>query len=74
MKRVLIKVFKVDGYNKVEIFQDKTKVRTSGNFSLPSVLKEFKTPEESKAYIEGISWAATYFGADVSNYIKDIEF
>lgn len=73
MARVLTTLLKTKGYNKVEVFQEKTKVRANGNFSLPNVLKEFKTPEEAKAYIEGIAWAANYYGIDVSHYMKDVD-
>lgn len=72
MKRVLTTTLKAKGYNKVELFQDGTKVRANGNFSLPSVVKEFKTPEEAKAFIEGITWVASYYGIDVSHYMKDV--
>lgn len=72
MARVLTTLLKAKGYNKVEVFQERTKVRGNGNFSLPNVLKEFKTPEEAKAYIEGIVWAANYYGIDVSHYMKDV--
>lgn len=73
MKRVLTTTLKVKGYNKVELFQEGTKVRANGNFSLPSVVKEFKTPEEAKAFIEGITWVASYYGIDVSHYMKNID-
>ena len=72
MTKFLTTLLKANGFNKVEVFQDKTKVRANGNFSLPSVLKEFKTPEEAKAYIEGIVWVANYYGIDVSHYMKEI--
>lgn len=68
MAKVLTTLFKVKGYNKVEVFQEKTKVRGNGNFSLPDVLKEFKTPEEAKAFIQGAAWAVGYFGGEVRNY------
>lgn len=73
MAIVLTTVLKKKGYNKVEVFQEGTKVRGNGNFSLPSVLKQFKTPEEAKAYIEGITWMATYYGIDISHYMKEVE-
>lgn len=73
MAIVLTTVLKKKGYNKVEVFQEGTKVRENGNFSLPSVLKQFKTPEEAKAYIEGITWMATYYGIDISYYMKEVE-
>lgn len=73
MTKVLTTLLKAKGYNKVEVFQDKTKVRGNGNFSLPDVLKEFKTPEEAKAYIEGITWTANYFGINISHYIREID-
>lgn len=74
MAIVLTTVLKKKGYNKVEVFQERTKVRVNGNFSLPNVLKEFKTPEEAKAYIEGITWMATYYGIDIYHYMKEVEF
>ena len=73
MKRVLITMLKTEDYNKVEVFQEGTKVRSNGNFSLPSVVKEFKTPAEAKAFIEGITWVAAYYGIDVAHYMKDVE-
>ena len=48
MAKFLTTLLKTNGFNKVEVFQDKTKVRGNGNFSVPSVLKEFKTTEEAK--------------------------
>ena len=72
-KRFLVKVILMKGYNKVEIFQHGKKVRANGNFALPSVLAEFETPEEAKAYILGINWAIKYYGGEVNNYMKDIE-
>ena len=71
MAKFLTTLLKTNGFNKVEVFQDKTKVRGNGNFSVPSVLKEFKTTEEAKAYIEGIIWIANYYGIDVSHYTKE---
>ena len=73
VKRFLTHVFKMDGFNKVEMFQDKTKVRCNGNFALPSVLTEFKTPEETQAFIKGVQWAVDYYGGTVAHYTKDIE-
>ena len=72
MKRVLTTTLKAKEYNEVELFQEGAKVRANRNFSLPSVVQEFKTPEEAKAFIEGITWVANYYGIDVSHYIKDV--
>lgn len=72
MSRFLTSNYKMDGFNKVELFQDKTKVRANGNFSLPSVVKEFTTPEEAKAFIEGVSWAVSYYGGEIAHYMKDV--
>ena len=72
MKRVLTTTLKAKNYNKVELFQEGTRVRATGNFSLPSVVKEFKTPEEAKAFIDGVTWAASYYGIDITHYMKNI--
>lgn len=72
MQRVLTTTLKAEHYNKVELFQEGTKVRANGNFALPSVVKEFKTPEEAKAFVQGVVWAANYYGIDVAHYMKDI--
>lgn len=72
-KRFLTNVILMKGYNKVEIFQDNKKVRGNGNFSLPSIISEFKTPEEAKAFIQGFNYAVRYYGGEVNNYMKDIE-
>ena len=47
LKRVLTTTLKAKNYNKDDLFQEGTRVRANGNFSLPSVVKEFKTPEEA---------------------------
>ena len=73
MKRVLTNVFLMEGFNKVELFKDKKKVRANGIFYLPNVLKEFSRPEEAKAFIEGFSYAVQYYGGSVNHYIKDID-
>lgn len=73
MSKFLTTNCKVKGYNKVEVFQDKTKVRANGNFSLPGVLGEFETVEEARAFIGGISWAVKYFGGEIAHYMKEIE-
>ena len=73
MKRVLTNTFLMENFNKVELFQDNTKVRANGNFSLPSVLKECSSFEEAKTFIEGVSWAVQYYGGSVSHYMKDID-
>lgn len=73
MRRFLVDCLKVEGFNKVEIFQDKTKIRANGDFHLPEVLKEFKTPEEAKAYAQGIKWAVLYYGGELKHYTKDFE-
>lgn len=70
IKRFLTHVFKMDGFDKVEIFQDKTKVRSNANLI---VLKEFKTPEEAKAFIEGAWWAVDYFEGTVAHYGKEFD-
>lgn len=72
-KRFLTNVILMKGYNKVEIFQDNKKIRSNGNFSLPSVISEFKTPEEAKAFIQGFNYAVRYYGGEINNYMKDIE-
>ena len=73
MKRFLTTRIKTEGYNDIEVFQDKRKVRANGNFYLPAVLKEFKPPEEAKEYIDGMMWMAHCYGADISHYMKDID-
>ena len=73
LKRVLTTTLKAKNYNKVELFQEGTRVRANGNFSLPSVVKEFKTPEEARAFIEGVTWAASYYGIDIAHYMKDMD-
>ena len=72
-RRFLTHVLKMEGFKKVEMFQDKTKVRCNGNFALPSVLAEFKTPEETKAFIEGVLWAVGYYEGTVAHYTKDFD-
>lgn len=72
-KRFLVKVILMKGYNKIEIFQDGKKVRSNGNFSLPSIVSEFKTPEEAKAFIQGFNYAAIYYGGEINHYMKDVE-
>ena len=73
MKRFLTNMFSMAHFNKVELFQDKKKVRANGNFSLPSVVKEFSTAEEAKAFIQGFSYAVQYYGGYVNHYMKDID-
>lgn len=73
MKRFLTDVFQMEGFNKVELFQDKSKVRANGNFSLPGIMKEFSSPEEAKAFIEGYSYAVQYYGGEVHHYMKEVD-
>ena len=73
MKRFLTNVFRMEGFNKVELFQDKNKVRANGNFSLPDIIKEFSSLEEAKAFIEGYSYAVKYYGGVVNHYMKEID-
>lgn len=70
MKRFLMDVFQLEGFNKVELFQDKNKVRA---FSSPDIIKEFSSPEEAKAFIEGYSYAVHYYGGEVHHYMKKID-
>lgn len=72
-KRFLTSVILMKGYNKVEIFQDGKTIRANGNFSLPSVISKFKTPEEAKAFIQGFHYAVRYYGGEINHYMKDIE-
>lgn len=71
-KRVLTDTLKMKGYKTVELYQEGTEVKGNGNFSLPEVIQSFKTPEEAKAFIQGVVWAVNYYDGDVAHYMKEV--
>ena len=72
-KYALTKVLDFGKGKKVELYQEGKQIKPNGDFSLPEVLAEFKTPEEAKAFMQGAAWAVGYFGGDVRNYGKVID-
>lgn len=67
--RHLYKIFRMKHFKDIEVFQDGNRVNWSGNFSLPRA-REFDTPEEAKAFIDGMIWAVNYYNGDVTQYMK----
>lgn len=53
------------GYKKIKIFQNEKKVESCGDFSLPDIVSEFKTPEEAKAFIQGVKWIVQYYDGEI---------
>ena len=69
--RCLANTIKMDGFKQIEVFQHGSTVHFNGNFSLPKPM-EFKTPEEAKAFVDGLKWAVGYYNGEVHHHIKEI--
>lgn len=67
-KYALTKVLDFGKGKRVELYQEGKQIKPNGDFSLPEVIAEFKTPEEAKAFMQGAAWAVGYFGGDARNY------
>ena len=50
-KYALTRVLDFGKGKRVELYQEGKQIKPNGDFSLPEVLAEFKTPEEAKAFI-----------------------
>lgn len=72
-KYALTKILDYGKGKRVELYQQGKQIKPNGDFSLPEVLAEFKTPEEAKAFMQGAAWAVGYFGGGVRNYRKVID-
>lgn len=69
--RHLVNTIKLDGFKNIEVYQHGCTVHFNGNFSLPKPM-EFKTPEEAKAFVDGLKWAVRYYNGEVLQHIKEI--
>lgn len=72
MARFLIDSCKINESERLDLFQTNNKIKERLSSSESSLIQEFKTFEEAKAFNQGIIWAVKCFGGTVGHYVKDI--
>jgi len=71
--RKIVDVIRMEGFNKIEVFQHGNTVHFNGEeYSLPSK-EEFDSFEEAKAFVRGIKWAVGFYNGSFGTYMKNVE-
>lgn len=74
-KKYLINIFRLNGNinDKIELIQDEEKIlKRFGSINIIP-MKSYDSPEEAKAFMDGVKFTVDHFGGEIMNCTKNIE-